>query len=746
MIALFKWLRWSSPYNSLRQYVTGIITRCARAAPYKIPASNDCSNCVSLPTHRQFKMPNNFTSMVELHAYMDKTGDFQHILKEIGRSMSGPVHVILRPRRTGKSTFLRSLAEFMKKTSPGDAMVRRRTFEKYELAISRDEELFERHFGAHIVLYLDLTNVVGLDLAGLQASFVQAVLNGVQDMKESGCFNGNHDELEPEDIYFLKQIRKVSQRADATSPLDPINILKQVIRVANRLSKRCVFLIIDEYDTPIAVAMDKGYYAEANYFLRQALGDVLKNEPAVSGAMLAGIMDLAQAGWMSGLNQMTAFTLESPEYEIMFTEGDVETLFYMANHPKPTEHTPLPFTFDKLKAWYGGYDSASGRKLYNPWSVTNALSKKRLGSFWEKTGVDIRAQDLMQNMLDEDADFGADIDGLLADGHITCHLPRNLKADCDLANMTRPQLLRLMVYTGYLNAVPFDSAKTPSVQLSNGGYDDDDDEDTNVLAVNWHQLQIRGVPEANTEATKLTIPNQEVRGVFIDWLKLNMARKLDTPERISESQDLFEITHSADLETFANSFSIWIEQKLPTNFISEVECVYQAYIFGYFAAAAAHRENPREWSVTIEQAAGQGRLDLLIQNSTHAVVHEYKRLEPKKEYKDKNGTIKRIIRDYKNPKTETLLERLSIKALNQTENRRYRVTIGEGVTELREVGIAFLRRNTAIVSRLLERPDKDTEWRVKEEYTVEQDRIRRKRMYHNVATIPEPWIRKSWEP
>jgi len=46
----------------------------------------------------------------------------------------------------------------------------------------------------------------------------------------------------------------------------------------------------------------------------------------------------------------------------------------------------LPFTFEQLSEWYNGYSTLDGAKLYNPWSIAKALTKRALGSYWVESG------------------------------------------------------------------------------------------------------------------------------------------------------------------------------------------------------------------------------------------------------------------------------------------------------------------------------------------------------------------------
>ena len=44
------------------------------------------------------------------------------------------------------------------------------------------------------------------------------------------------------------------------------------------------------------------------------------------------------------------------------------------------------FTFQELKIWYDGYQTAEGESVYNPRSVNRALSENHLGTYWSSTG------------------------------------------------------------------------------------------------------------------------------------------------------------------------------------------------------------------------------------------------------------------------------------------------------------------------------------------------------------------------
>ena len=44
-------------------------------------------------------------------------------------------------------------------------------------------------------------------------------------------------------------------------------------------------------------------------------------------------------------------------------------------------------SFEDAKSWYDGYDFPDVGAIYNPYSVTLAMLKKKFGSYWQKTSA-----------------------------------------------------------------------------------------------------------------------------------------------------------------------------------------------------------------------------------------------------------------------------------------------------------------------------------------------------------------------
>jgi hypothetical protein len=93
----------------------------------------------------------------------------------------------------------------------------------------------------------------------------------------------------------------------------------------------------------------------------------------------------------------------------------------------------LHFSFEDMKAWYNGYYTPDGTRLYNPWSVASALTQGRLRSYWAETGnkvllsifltvsklilsqgYDHIIQGRIDHFLDNDKQFRAQVSDLIA--------------------------------------------------------------------------------------------------------------------------------------------------------------------------------------------------------------------------------------------------------------------------------------------------------------------------------------------
>lgn len=115
------------------------------------------------------------------------------------------------------------------------------------------------------------------------------------------------------------------------------------------------------------------------------LSNLLKDQPYVELVYMTGILPIAKYSSGSELNMFYEYTMATREkYSeyFGFTEEEVDGLYrrYLKNVASPNVDR------DGLRRWYDGYQTMSGRRLYNPRSVVGALSDNQLGSYWTSSG------------------------------------------------------------------------------------------------------------------------------------------------------------------------------------------------------------------------------------------------------------------------------------------------------------------------------------------------------------------------
>ena len=140
--------------------------------------------------------------------------------------------------------------------------------------------------------------------------------------------------------------------------------------------------VLDEWDfifhQSFATDADKTAFA-------RFLNALLKDKAYVEMAYITGVLPIAKFSSGSELNMFFEFTMVNMERfseYFGFTDEEVDVLYN-----KYTKYVKQPkFTRSDLELWYDGYQTASGKRLYNPRSVVGALSFNQLGSYWTSSG------------------------------------------------------------------------------------------------------------------------------------------------------------------------------------------------------------------------------------------------------------------------------------------------------------------------------------------------------------------------
>ena len=215
--------------------------------------------------------------------YVDKTPYIERLLDE------GSHYFLSRPRRFGKSLFLDTLKE----------AVRRQRGTVHGAAHPRPRDWDWNWSAPHPVVRLDFAGGSFKDPGYLQTNLA-AQLDG---MEVATGVRPRYDTA-PERFGYL--IRSLHER-----------------------SGQRVAVLVDEYDKPILDALETPEIARANRdYLRGLYGVIKARDAHVRFTFVTGVSKFTKVSLFSDLNNLTDITLD-PAYSSIcgYTEGDLETVF-----------------------------------------------------------------------------------------------------------------------------------------------------------------------------------------------------------------------------------------------------------------------------------------------------------------------------------------------------------------------------------------------------------------------------------
>jgi hypothetical protein len=139
-------------------------------------------------------------------------------------------------------------------------------------------------------------------------------------------------------------------------------------------------VVIDEYEKPLNIAFQNGFFDKALAFLSSAFTGCMKDNSHLEKGLLTGVLRVAQYGYLSGLNNLKVYSFLSTKYNDTYglTENEVKQALLDEG---------MENQLDAVKGFYNGYAMAgSDRQLFNPWSVLNCLADKSIEPYWVLAG------------------------------------------------------------------------------------------------------------------------------------------------------------------------------------------------------------------------------------------------------------------------------------------------------------------------------------------------------------------------
>jgi len=132
-----------------------------------------------------------------------------------------------------------------------------------------------------------------------------------------------------------------------------------------------------------------GYWQEMSEFIRGLFNSTFKTNPYLERAIMTGITRVSKESIFSDLNNLEVVTTTSNKYtdSFGFTQEEVSNALF--------EFSLSDWEWE-IKHWYDGFTFGNRTDIYNPWSITNFLDKKRLDTYWANTSSNSLVSTLIQ--------------------------------------------------------------------------------------------------------------------------------------------------------------------------------------------------------------------------------------------------------------------------------------------------------------------------------------------------------------
>ncbi len=288
--------------------------------------------------------------------YIDKT----HFIKEWWES-GDSVTLISRPRRFGKTLNLNMLDYFFSNKYANKGVL-------FEGLSIWNEEKYRQLQGTYPVISLSFARVKADSYTTARESICEILTN----LYVEYSFLRDSEVLTDKDREYFDRISMDMRDSVATSALH------QLSNFLYRYYGKKVIILLDEYDTPMQEAYVYGFWNELVSFTRSLFNSTFKTNPYMERAVMTGITRVSKESIFSDLNNLEVVTTTSNKYATSFGFTEHEVVVAL-------EEYILENGFEDVKYWYDGFTFGDYQDIYNPWSILNFLSKRKLETYWANT-------------------------------------------------------------------------------------------------------------------------------------------------------------------------------------------------------------------------------------------------------------------------------------------------------------------------------------------------------------------------
>ena len=336
-----------------------------------------------------------FRELLNGKLFVDKT----MLIREINEKLSTKEKwvCVSRARRFGKTMALEMLAAYYTKGIRSSQLFAGLNIEK--------EPTFSRHLNNHNVIWVNFNDYFNRSCS---------VTEGIERISR-----------------FLIQDLKNAYPGVIEAETDAVLCLDMVYQIKG---EKFIFLI-DEWDSIFRER--RGKKQEQEQFL-DFLRTLFKDKGYVELVYMTGILPVKKYNTGSALNMFREFTMLEPKRlapYFGFSEEEVKGLC----------KSQSTISFAELKEWYDGYYMGDAGAVFNPRSVTEALSEGKCYDYWNRTGGFSELEEYITKDFDG---MGDTVIALMAGEDVSVNV-LGFSNDLD-SFQDRDEVITALIHMGYL--------------------------------------------------------------------------------------------------------------------------------------------------------------------------------------------------------------------------------------------------------------------------------------------------------
>ena len=505
--------------------------------------------------------------------------------------------------------------------------------------------------GQFPVIAISLKGVYGKNFTAAYYKLAELIVAKAKEysfLKDSPALNDDDKETYA-NLSRKSYLRKYNEESlsDATSSI--INLATMLYKHF----KKQVYVLIDEYDVPLAKAQEKGYHDEM-VTLISSLFDFFKTIPQdpetgeqyVSKVIMTGCLKVAKNSIFTGVNNLYVNTVTSQlkQYTGMIGFTKEDTYKFLKDYE-------LDDFAQKVKDNYDGYKFYD-KEMFCPWDVVNFIkknfnfqqncptSKVITGNYWATSTSSHAVYEYLGYLTDNDTQKMQD---LVDSKSISFKLNDSMNYDC-LSQHLPNDFWSLLLHTGYLTV---DWDKTDTLNSEDSSSDD--------IAVKLPNLEIKDCFEKNIKKRFSDVfVNLKLPGKFIKSLVKGQQEDISNIlfDMLQKYVSIRDTATKAPLENY-----------------------YHGFINGIFASCESIIS---EYHSNYESGNGYPDITFKAERNTKAVIIEIKATSKAEE-----------------------MDELAAIALSQIEEKNYAEPFTKiaKITDIYAIGIAFCKKDCTVACK-----------------------------------------------